>query len=122
MAASRAPSPGALSARERWIALGLGLLFTGNVYLLFKSIEAVDVPVAILTYFIYPLLTGLAGAVTGLDRLDVARRGGGARGLLGAGPDDRRSSDCAFDIWHRCSAWGRVMPCRDAARDAFEPG
>jgi probable blue pigment (indigoidine) exporter len=27
------------------------------------------VPIAILTYFVYPLLTGLAGAMTGLDRL-----------------------------------------------------
>ena len=29
----------------------------------------VDVPIAILTYFVYPLLTGLASALTGLDRL-----------------------------------------------------
>jgi drug/metabolite transporter (DMT)-like permease len=58
-----------LSHRERWISLGLGVLFAGNVYLLFRSIEVVNVPIAILTYFIYPLLTGIAGAATGLDRL-----------------------------------------------------
>src|SRR5207302_1162373 len=55
-----------LATRARWISLGLGVLFAGNVYLLFKAIEAVEVPVAILTYFAYPLLTGLAGAASGL--------------------------------------------------------
>jgi len=70
------PSPPALSRRERWISFGLGILFAGNVFLLFKSIEVVEVPIAILTYFVYPLLTGLVGAVTGLDRLTW--RGGAA--------------------------------------------
>lgn len=59
----------ALPVRARWISLGLGVLFTGNVYFLFKAIEAVPVPIAILTYFVYPLLTGLAAAATGLERL-----------------------------------------------------
>jgi drug/metabolite transporter (DMT)-like permease len=62
-------APQALPPRARAIALGLGVLFAGNVFLLFKAIEAVTVPIAILTYFAYPLLTGIAGAATGLDRL-----------------------------------------------------
>src|SRR5262245_43263273 len=61
--------PPALAPAARWIALAVGCLFTGNVFLLFKAIEQVTVPVAILTYFVYPLLTGLAGAATGLDKL-----------------------------------------------------
>jgi drug/metabolite transporter (DMT)-like permease len=55
--------------RARWISLGLGVLFAGNVFLLFKAFETVPVPIAILTYFVYPLLTGLAAAATGLEKI-----------------------------------------------------
>lgn len=57
------PSIG-IPRRERWISLGLGALFAGNVLLLFKAIFAIDVAIAILTYFVYPLLTSaiLSGA------------------------------------------------------------
>jgi len=63
------PSLAAFGRRETWIALGLGVLFAGNVFLVFKAIEAVEVPIAILTYFVYPLLTGLAAAASGLERV-----------------------------------------------------
>jgi drug/metabolite transporter (DMT)-like permease len=62
-------SPAALAPRAKWISLGLGALFAGNVFLLFSAFAAVEVPVAILTYFVYPLLTGLAAAATGLEPL-----------------------------------------------------
>ena len=62
--------------RATWISLGLGVLFAGNVFLLFLAIEAVDVPIAILTYFVYPLLTGLAAAATRLEK--ITWRGAGA--------------------------------------------
>jgi probable blue pigment (indigoidine) exporter len=55
--------------RAKWIALGLGVLFAGNVFLLFKAFETVTVPIAIITYFVYPLLTGLAAAATGLEKI-----------------------------------------------------
>jgi drug/metabolite transporter (DMT)-like permease len=64
-----APPAAAFAPRARWISLGLGLLFAGNVFLLFKAIETVEVPIAILTYFVYPLLTGLAAAASGLERV-----------------------------------------------------
>jgi drug/metabolite transporter (DMT)-like permease len=63
----RPPAP--LEARARWIARGLGALFAGNIFLLFNAFAVVEVPIAILTYFVYPLLTGLAAAATGLERL-----------------------------------------------------
>src|SRR5262245_65631373 len=63
------PPAAAFAHRARWISLGLGLFFAGNVFLLFKAIEAVEVPIAILTYFVYPLLTGLAAAASGLERV-----------------------------------------------------
>jgi drug/metabolite transporter (DMT)-like permease len=61
------PPAGAFAPRAKWISLGLGVLFAGNVFLLFKSFETVEVPIAILTYFVYPLLTGLAAAASGLE-------------------------------------------------------
>jgi probable blue pigment (indigoidine) exporter len=63
------PPHGAFTARATWISLGLGVLFAGNVFLLFKAFEVVEVPIAILTYFVYPLLTGLAAAASGLERV-----------------------------------------------------
>jgi drug/metabolite transporter (DMT)-like permease len=51
------PPAAAFAPRAKWISLGLGLLFAGNVFLLFTAIETVEVPIAILTYFVYPLLT-----------------------------------------------------------------
>jgi drug/metabolite transporter (DMT)-like permease len=68
--------PPALPPRARWISLALGGLLTLNLFGVFKAIELVPVSIAILTYFIYPLLTGLIGAATGIDRLSV--RGLGA--------------------------------------------
>jgi drug/metabolite transporter (DMT)-like permease len=62
------PKP-SIDARGRWISLGLGVLFTVLIYCLFRAIELNDVPTAVLTYFAYPLLTGLAAAATGLERL-----------------------------------------------------
>jgi drug/metabolite transporter (DMT)-like permease len=63
--------------RERAIALGLGVLFAAIVFGLFKAIQLITVQVAVLTYFIYPLLTGIAGAIFGVERLTW-------RGLLAA--------------------------------------
>jgi drug/metabolite transporter (DMT)-like permease len=59
----------ALSPRAKWISLALGLLLTLNLLGVFKAIELVPVSIAILTYFVYPLLTGIIGAMTGVDRL-----------------------------------------------------
>jgi probable blue pigment (indigoidine) exporter len=64
-----APPPVAHARRQRWIACGLGLLFAANIWGVLKAIQLVPVPIAILTYFIYPLLTGLAGAVLGIEPL-----------------------------------------------------
>jgi probable blue pigment (indigoidine) exporter len=57
------------TTRTRVIALGLGLLFAATVYGLFKAIALINVPIAVLTYFVYPLLTGLGGWLFGVERL-----------------------------------------------------
>jgi probable blue pigment (indigoidine) exporter len=56
-------------ARVRWISLGIGVLFALLIFCLFKAIELNDVPTAVLTYFVYPLLTGFAASATGLELL-----------------------------------------------------
>src|SRR5215813_7989187 len=61
--------PEPIGRRAVWISLGLGVLFTGNIFGLFKAFDLVEVPIAVLTYFVYPLLTGLAAAATGLEAL-----------------------------------------------------
>jgi drug/metabolite transporter (DMT)-like permease len=61
----------ALSRNEKWISLALGVLLMANLFSLFKAIELIPVSIAILTYFIYPLLTGIVGAMTGVDRLTI---------------------------------------------------
>jgi probable blue pigment (indigoidine) exporter len=61
--------PAPATSRARFFALGLGVVFAIIVYALFRAIALVTVPLAILTYFIYPLLTGIGGAVFGVERL-----------------------------------------------------
>ena len=55
--------------RQRLIAIGLGLLFAMVMLGLVASISLLPVSVAILAYFIYPLLTGIGAALTGIERL-----------------------------------------------------
>jgi drug/metabolite transporter (DMT)-like permease len=57
------------TARTRTIGLALGVLFAAVVYGLFEAIALITVPVAVLTYFIYPLLTGIGGWMFGVERL-----------------------------------------------------
>jgi len=62
------PKP-SIDARVRWISLGIGIMFTGLIFCLFKAIDAIDVPTAILSYFTYPLLTGITASLFGLEPL-----------------------------------------------------
>ncbi len=60
------------SPRARLIAIGLGLLFSANVFGLLLAIQLLPLSIAILAYFIYPLLTGIIAAAIGLERLGWA--------------------------------------------------
>jgi drug/metabolite transporter (DMT)-like permease len=55
--------------RQRLIALALGLLFGLSMFGLLEAIALLPVSIAILVYFVYPLLTGVFGAAMGIDRL-----------------------------------------------------
>jgi drug/metabolite transporter (DMT)-like permease len=53
----------------RIVSMIVGIIFAGLIFFLFKAIETIDVPTAILSYFTYPLLTGLTAAFVGLEPL-----------------------------------------------------
>ncbi len=57
------------SPRQRVIALVLGLLFAAVMFGLLLAVSLLPVSIAILAYFIYPLLTGIGAALTGVERL-----------------------------------------------------
>ena len=57
--------------RQRVIAWIIGLLFTGTMFGLMLAISLLPVSIAILAYFVYPLLTGIGGRLTGVDRLSL---------------------------------------------------
>lgn len=68
--------PVAHTPSQRWIALGVGVLFAGIIFGLYKGMQFLPVPITILIYFIYPLLTGLVGHLLGID--NVTWRGAAA--------------------------------------------
>jgi drug/metabolite transporter (DMT)-like permease len=59
----------AASAQVRLISMLVGIIFAGLIFCLFKAIETIDVPTAVLSYFTYPLLTGLTAALARLEPL-----------------------------------------------------
>jgi drug/metabolite transporter (DMT)-like permease len=61
---------GTTTARERWIFLGLGVVFALNVYAFYRAVELLKVPLAILAFYVYPLMTGGFSALAGLDRFN----------------------------------------------------
>jgi drug/metabolite transporter (DMT)-like permease len=63
------PPPVRHTHRQKLIAWGIGVLFAGTMFGLMMAISLLPVSIAILAYFVYPLLTGIAGGVTGVDRL-----------------------------------------------------
>jgi len=69
--------------RQRMIALALGLLFGVTMFGLLQAIALLPVSIAILAYFIYPLLTGIFGVMTGVDRLDWRALLAGLAAFLG---------------------------------------
>jgi drug/metabolite transporter (DMT)-like permease len=53
----------------RIVSMIIGVIFAGLIFCLFMAIETIDVPTAVLSYFTYPLLTGITAALFGLERL-----------------------------------------------------
>ena len=98
------------NVQVRVVSTVVGIIFAALIFCLFKAIVTIDVPTAILSYFTYPLPTGLTAAVAGLEPLDALRHRcilwariadrGASRGLCrcGSGICDRsrRLPHCSF--------------------------
>jgi drug/metabolite transporter (DMT)-like permease len=118
------PAPVPHTRRQRWISLGIGVLFAGIVYGLFKAIELATVPIAILSYFVYPLLTGIVGSLIGIDR--VGWRGivaafvafAGLALIVGAEPGPIAVAGLAFAIGAACLRTAVMLITRAALADA----
>jgi probable blue pigment (indigoidine) exporter len=114
----RAGPKATADARVRWISIAIGLLFAGLIFCLFKAIEFNDVPTAVLTYFVYPLLTGLVASATGLERLHwqgvvcalVAFLGLGI--MIGAHPAGLSLVGVAYAIGAACCRTGVLIATR----------
>jgi probable blue pigment (indigoidine) exporter len=112
-----------LAPRPKWISLGLGFLFAANVFLLFHAFATVGVPIAILSYFVYPLLTGLMAAATGLEALSW--RGAAAAvaaflGLalmIGAHPTALALSGVVAALTAACSRTAMLLVTRAALQE-----
>ena len=61
--------PVAHTHRQRVIAWVIGVMVGGTMFGLMMAISLLPVSIAILAYFAYPLMTGIAGGLTGVDRL-----------------------------------------------------
>jgi drug/metabolite transporter (DMT)-like permease len=98
------PQPTPHTPQARWVSLGLGVIFAGVVFCLFAAIARVPVPIAVLSYYVYPLVTGLVGVLFGLER--VSWRGGlaalaafaGLALMIRANPQDIALAGVAFAL------------------------
>lgn len=63
-----APAQRPALGHERWLLLGMGVVFALNVFAFYKSIELLRVPLAVLIFYINPLLIGLLSGWVGLER------------------------------------------------------
>ena len=62
-----------LSPRERWAAPLMGLFVGGYSGAMYKGIEYMPVALVVLTFYTYPLFTGLFLWLSGKERLSLAR-------------------------------------------------
>jgi probable blue pigment (indigoidine) exporter len=61
--------PRRTTVRERSLLLGLGVFFALGVFSFYKAIEILRVPLAILVFYVNPLVIGVFGALAGFERL-----------------------------------------------------
>ena len=54
--------------RSRIQLLALGVIFAFNVFSFYRSIELLRVPLAILSFYVYPLLSGIFSSMAGLEQ------------------------------------------------------
>ena len=110
--------PSRADTRVRLISLATGVLFAALIFCLFKAIEAMDVPTAVLTYFSYPLLTGLYAAAAGLERMHwqgfvcAFAAFCGLAVMIGAHPAGLAAAGIAYGLGAACCRTGVLIVTR----------
>jgi probable blue pigment (indigoidine) exporter len=110
--------------RQRWISLGLGVIFSAVVFGLFAAFARVTVPIGILSYFVYPLITGFLGMLLGIER--VGWRGAlaalvafcGLALMIRANPEDLALAGIAFSFMAACGRTAILLITRATLQDA----
>ena len=110
--------------RQRWISLGLGVIFSAVVFGLFAAFARVTVPIGILSYFVYPLITGFLGMLLGIER--VGWRGAlaalvafcGLALMIRANPQDLALAGIAFSFMAACGRTAILLITRATLQDA----
>jgi drug/metabolite transporter (DMT)-like permease len=74
---------GVTAAPDRRFIVLLGVLFALNVYAFYKAIELLKVPLAVLIFYVYPLMTGVVSALAGQERMSVRLAAFGLVSLAG---------------------------------------
>ena len=64
--------PKRLPLRTRWTAIGMGVIVAAYSYGLLGSMEHIPVALAVLTFYLYPLLTSLAAWILGQETLSMS--------------------------------------------------
>ena len=65
-------APIVLAKRDRWLALGLGVFLAGQSFFLYASFELIPVGLAMIIFYIYPLMVAMVESLTGRDRISTA--------------------------------------------------
>jgi drug/metabolite transporter (DMT)-like permease len=110
--------------RQRAISLGLGLVFACVVFGLFAAFAAVSVPIGILGYFVYPLITGFIGMLLGIER--IGWRGAlaaltafcGLALMIRANPHEIALAGIAFSFMAACGRTTILLVTRATLQDA----
>ena len=74
----------ALPRRERWTAMGIGVLTGGVAFCLMSAFDLIAVGLAVLIFYLYPIVTGLGAWAIGQEKLSrglIAGLVGGFAGL-----------------------------------------
>lgn len=85
--------PVRLPPRERVIAFGFGVMLGAYSFFLYRSIEEMPVALCIITFYLYPLLTGIASAMLGVERMTAATAAALVIALAGL--------TVALDVWDK---------------------
>ncbi len=64
--------PMVLSSRDRWKAIGLGVLLGGQSFFLYSAFELIPIGLAMIIFYIYPLMVAMVENFSGREKISKA--------------------------------------------------